>query len=83
MGTGLVDANVEGFEDADVWLHRALGIAVASCSTLSAILYGFFAKKHSPWMLWAARVLLFAAALLVMFSGHTGGELVYGEGYFL
>lgn len=81
VATGLVDAGVEGYSDFAVSFHRNIGITVASCATVSAVCYTIAQRTGNRRLLWIARLLLFAAAGLVAVSGHSGGELVYGEGY--
>lgn len=55
-------------------LHRWTGVACAVLACLAAVgASSAFARKFFAW----------PAALLVAVTGHLGGSLVYGEGYYL
>ena len=80
--TGWINAGVEGFADATVFTHRWSGI-VLSVLCVGLIALDVMRRKevgalsHKLFC-----VLLFICVFLVALVGHTGGELVYGEGYF-
>lgn len=79
--TGWTLAGVEGYRDATVFSHRWLGVAASVAAILA---WGLLEMGHTfqrrRWLL-PARLILAIAALLVSFAGHTGGELVHGEGF--
>jgi|GEM_PF-1195706 len=79
--TGWLLADMEGYKDSTVFLHRWLGVATMVTALLGWGLHALAEKKQSPGLRWAARLVLGLGALLVSLTGHTGGELVYGKGY--
>ena len=63
-------------------LHRWLGTATAVCSVVTAVLCEMSERstsfKYRRWYL----TTLFVGAILVGVTGHFGGTLVYGRGYY-
>lgn len=81
--TGWVYVEVEGSREADVELHRWLGVAAASLALLTSIaaLVARRAQRGSrPVLLY--RVGLVLTALLVGGTGKIGGEMVWGEDWY-
>ncbi len=78
---GWLLADQEGFKPATVFVHRWLGVATAIVSWAGWGLLEWAERTNSRWLRGAARVVILVGAILVSLTGHTGGELVYGEGY--
>ncbi len=64
-----------------VELHRWGGV-VASVLAVLAAGFGWAGLRGRENFRWPFRALLLAAAVAVIITGHWGGELIYGEGYF-
>jgi uncharacterized membrane protein len=62
--------------------HRWLGMA-GIAGALSAALFSFGVRVPSRRALFAYRLTLFSAAILVAIAGHLGGTLVWGAAWFL
>ena len=77
--TGWINASVSGYTDESVWNHRWSGVAASVLIVLSLILQlaslrgDRSGRKVLFWLCLAASV------IAVSFSGHTGGELIYGD----
>ncbi|GMV26083.1 MAG: hypothetical protein AMXMBFR58_21140 [Phycisphaerae bacterium] len=83
---GWLNADAEGVGSADqatLFWHRWLGITVSAIAAL-AVIAGLIARagRMAP-ALAAYRAAIVLAALLVGFTGHLGGSMVYGDGYLL
>lgn len=81
VAAGWILARIEGYADATVFAHRWLGVATAILAIVSYIALIAASRTHAKTLIWLARILLIASAIVVSFAGHTGGELVYGVGY--
>lgn len=81
VGAGWLLADQEGYKDATVFLHRWLGVATAVVSWLGWGLLEWAERKQSTRLRMAVRLIILLGAVLVSVTGHTGGELIYGEGY--
>jgi uncharacterized membrane protein len=81
VATGWQLVGVEGLKPQAVFDHRWLGVSTAAFSLLSWALLEAAHRTGNSTLIWAARIVIGIAAALVCLTGHTGGELVYGEGY--
>jgi len=81
LATGWVNAEVEGFANATVFAHRWLAVSTNGLALLALLTAAIALRTGNRGLQTIARLLLFAAALLVGVTGHTGGILVYGEDY--
>jgi len=81
VAMGWILAEIEGYRDATITNHRTFGLITAILSLTCMLLWIRKQKNSSRRVVWLFRFLLLAAAILVGLAGHTGGELVYGEGY--
>jgi len=79
--TGWMLAPNRGWTDADVFLHRWLGVSTAAGCLVALILLEIALHSQTPKLRWIVRLFVWALALLVSFTGHTGGELVYGKDF--
>lgn len=78
---GWLLADMEGYKDSTVFLHRWLGVATMAAAMLGWGLLTLAEHRGSTGLRWVARLVLSLGALIVSVTGHTGGELVYGAGY--
>src|SRR5690606_37056673 len=76
--TGLVLRDEGGYSQNIVQVHQILGIFTACLSIIVLILYKRFAKGR----LFANSISIGIVALFVSITGHWGGMLTHGEGYF-
>ena len=94
--SGWLNAEHEGAEaTTDLFLHRWLGVSVAAITIVLAAMAIVATLRREPSdelereQLPPSRTFavyrygLLVAALLVAFTGHLGGELVYGDGYLM
>jgi uncharacterized membrane protein/mono/diheme cytochrome c family protein len=94
--SGWLNAEHEGAEaTTDLFLHRWLGVSVAGLSVVLAATAILAAIRREPADQLELEELppsrtfaiyrygLIVAAVLVAFTGHLGGELVYGDGYLM
>ena len=94
--SGWLNAEFEGAEQTtDLFLHRWLGVSVAVISLVLAPMAILAAMRREPsdpleleqmppsrtFAIYRYGVIV--AAFLVAFTGHLGGELVYGDGYLM
>lgn len=79
--TGWMLAPIRGWTDSDVFLHRWLGVSTAAGCVVALILLEIALHSQTPKLRWAVRLFIWALALLVSVTGHTGGELVYGKDF--
>lgn len=75
--TGWVNADISG-RDESVFNHRWLGVATAVLAVIALGVCEWSVRSGKRRLLLA---ILIIGAALVAIAGHTGGELVYGEGY--
>jgi len=68
-------------DQADVLLHRWLGVSTAAACVVGLILMEMAIHQKKPGFRWFVRFFVWALALLVAITGHTGGDLVHGEGF--
>ncbi|MGE9297358.1 MAG: DUF2231 domain-containing protein [Puniceicoccales bacterium] len=81
VASGWLLADVEGFRDATVRIHRWLGVSGLVVAWICLLTVEWGERTSNPHGRRWAILLLLAAAVLIGFVGHTGGELVYGKGY--
>ncbi|MCB9845251.1 MAG: hypothetical protein H6811_04610 [Phycisphaeraceae bacterium] len=67
----------------EIELHRWLGIATAVGAGLSGLCALIAVSVRSWSAATAARIVMVISAIVVIPTGHIGGELVFGEGYLL
>ena len=94
--SGWLNAEFEGAEQTtDLFLHRWLGVSVAAISLVLAPMAILATIRREPsdslereqlppsrtFAIYRYGVIV--AAFLVAFTGHLGGELVYGDGYLM
>jgi len=79
--SGWMLADIEGFRDETVQLHRWLGVAGLAFAWVSIMGVEWAERTANPHGRRIALLILLAVAVLIGFVGHTGGELVYGKGY--
>ena len=72
--TGLTLSNSGEYDEAILFNHKLLGIAVAQVSLIGL----FFTKKRFAHYLKMISLLLL---ILILLTGHYGGTLTHGEGY--
>jgi uncharacterized membrane protein/YHS domain-containing protein len=60
--------------------HRWYGVATAACAVVAA-LAGLFSRSGGWRPLWLYRLMLSAAAVLVVLTANLGGDMVYGRGW--
>lgn len=75
--TGWWAADIHGYRDSTVSLHRWLGVAAAATTALSLAAYEWHRRTPSPLRHRLALALLTIAAALVALAGHYGGDLVH------
>ena len=75
--TGLLHAQTGEFEESLVNSHRALAIVVTLFALVALMLHG---KKKKEFRL-GYFIILFALAILMLLTGHTGGSITHGEDY--
>lgn len=83
---GLMDsigADYEGVLSDVLWWHRLLGLTTAGLAILAWLAVERRVRKPSTHTLRAARIAVFLAAGFVGITGHLGGSLIFGWGYFL
>lgn len=74
-----------GYEDEVLDYHKWLGIAVA----IGSLLLWFLYRKEPTGSVWLKKVFVFrfwlflSLVLLLGFTGHYGGTLTHGKGYFM
>ncbi len=81
VATGWRLAGAEGYKDATVFNHRWLGVATAIAAAAALVFHEWGRRRATALARLVAALVLALACLLVALAGHTGGELVYGEGY--
>jgi len=82
--TGFLLARNGGYETGTLTLHQTLGIAVAVLGFVIFLLYRE-TKKTPKWLLGVQKQrfwLLSATIFLLGLTGHYGGTLTHGKGYF-
>lgn len=72
-------ANQGGYEDSTLFWHRWLGIGVAVVSSIAWTIKSEKIKASTQ----AYRASLGVIVLLLVFTGHLGGNLTHGAGYLL
>ncbi|MGF1451747.1 MAG: c-type cytochrome domain-containing protein [Opitutales bacterium] len=81
--TGWNLADISGYREETVGLHRWLGVSALVVIFGCLALVEWTERKagdRAKFRKITAGVLI-AAAILIAFTGHSGGEIVYGEGY--
>ncbi len=79
--SGWLNADVAGHSDEAVFFHRWAGVAVAVLATgLLGVRTCLRKKGKGVRLVLLALLILLLGGLIA--AGHSGGELVYGEGYF-
>ncbi len=81
VGTGWWNADVSGYSDAKVFLHRWSGVSVLILGALAWVLQMRLLRHDSVRNRLIFWLVLLFVAIAVSIAGHTGGELVYGENY--
>jgi mono/diheme cytochrome c family protein/uncharacterized membrane protein len=81
VAAGWLLADLEGFKPATVFRHRWLGVATAGLAWAGWIVFELAEFTGSRALRAVARAIITLGAVAVSLAGHTGGELVYGEGY--
>ena len=76
--SGWVLSHEEGYGGELLERHERLGIAVASAAVLAALVHHFGARSSSRTGLRVYQVLLGAACVLLVFTGHLGSKLTHG-----
>ena len=72
--TGLTLSNSGEYDEAILFNHKLLGIAVAQVSLIGL----FFTKKRFAHYL---KMISLVLLILILLTGHYGGTLTHGEGY--
>ena len=81
-GSGWFNADYEGKSlDLNLFLHRWIGIASASLLLVLAVVGSVIRSNPKTRLAGAWRMVLLATAGALAFTGHLGGEMVYGTGY--
>ncbi|PXA05088.1 hypothetical protein DDZ13_03750 [Coraliomargarita sinensis] len=83
VASGWIQSDLEGYTDGTVFLHRWSAVSLTVVTWLLLMIVEFSERKGTLRWRQMAVVLMLLAALLVALVGHSGGELVYGEGYLL
>jgi uncharacterized membrane protein len=78
VGSGWLWAGVEGYRPDTVSLHRWLGVATAGLATASVVALEVARRGRDRRGDLIVRLLMLLTAFLVIFAGHSGGELVHG-----
>jgi uncharacterized membrane protein len=63
-------------------IHRVAGIVIPVLAVLAASLAAGVRRSGQIWELFLYRIVLFTAAAFAVTAGYTGGEMVYGAGFF-
>ncbi len=79
--SGWLNVSVAGHSDDAVFLHRWSGVTVVVLS-LVVVVCDLWRTRDSKRARAVFLILLLALLAVLFFAGHTGGELVYGKGYF-
>lgn len=79
--SGWFNVSVQGYADETVFWHRWVGVAVAVLGVVALGLH-LWSRKRPDSARWAVLGLLLLLTAGIVIAGHTGGELVHGEGYF-
>lgn len=79
--SGWLDVSVQGYAPDTVFTHRWLGVSLGITATITAVFSEIAYRSGKMPLRWILRILLLAVVILVSLAGHTGGELVHGEGY--
>lgn len=79
--TGWVNVGVQGYSPDSVFAHRWLGVGTVITSLLLLGLFEWANRSKNPSARKVILICLALVAITVGITGHTGGELVYGEGY--
>ncbi len=78
--SGWFNVSVQGYGDATVFWHRWTGVGVAVVAVAALGLHLWTLRRPGSAR-WAVLVLLLLLTAGIVVAGHTGGELVHGEGY--
>jgi len=79
--SGWLNVSVAGHSDETVFIHRWSGVAVAVVAVLVLLVRCWRGEnRKAPQLIALGLMILLLIAITI--AGHTGGELVYGEGYF-
>lgn len=81
VATGWLLADIEGYADQTVRLHRWSAVVLAVFTWVSLFFVEAAERKKFKIGRRGAVFFLLIAVLLAALAGHTGGELIYGEGY--
>ena len=79
--SGWLNADVAGHSDPSVFFHRWSGVTVAALAVIVLAVRSFLGNGTRKTRI-ALFALLVALVAGIIATGHSGGELVYGEGYF-
>ena len=75
---GLILSKEPGYEPDSVFWHKWMGIIT---SLLSLLLYGF--RKRIVPEQWSSKVIAIFLLIVIMITGHLGGDLTHGEDFLL
>lgn len=81
VASGWIQSDLEGYRDATVLFHRWSAVVLTVFAWLSVIIVEIAERKATLRWRQCAVAFLLIVALLATLAGHSGGELVYGEGY--
>ncbi|MGF1449623.1 MAG: DUF2231 domain-containing protein [Opitutales bacterium] len=79
--SGWFNVSVQGYGEATVFWHRWTGVGVAAIAVAALGLH-LWTRQRPGSPRWLVLVLLVVLTIGILVAGHTGGELVHGEGYF-